>query len=110
MRHTFVCEGGYRLEVQQSKTTPGSVLLVILHSSGDRFGCITIPASTAALVAQAVEIEAVEAGGLTAGVSGVAGNGGEALKLSGRFAGLCDPGGGAALVGLPVRDLMTAGA
>ena len=58
MHHTFVVSGGIRVEIQTSKTEAGSVLLSILHSSGDRFGCATISASTAAVIAQALEIEA----------------------------------------------------
>lgn len=60
-RHTFVVSGGLRVEIQPAKTTSGAVLLSILHSSGDRFGCATIAASTAAVIAQALELEAVTA-------------------------------------------------
>ncbi len=63
MRHTFVVSGGIRVEIQPSKTEPGSVLLSILYESGDRFGCATIPASTAAVIAGALEMEAEAAEG-----------------------------------------------
>lgn len=60
-RHTFVVSGGLRVEIQPSKTESGAVLLSILHSSGDRIGCATIAASTAAVIAKALELEAVAA-------------------------------------------------
>jgi hypothetical protein len=57
-RHTFVVSGGSRIEIQPSKVDAGAVLISILHSSGDLIGCVTTDAPTAAVIAQALELEA----------------------------------------------------
>lgn len=122
--HQFATDGRKRLTVSQSKTEPGKVVLQLLDSAREVIAVYSMDAATAAVIGQAFDIEARAAesladsvrlaGGLAAGVSGVAGNGGEALKLSGRFAGLCDPGEvlresvqacGRGVISLPVVDV-----
>jgi len=63
MSHTFVIDGRKRLQISKSKTEPGKVLVQILDSARDVLASCSMDAPTAAIVAQAFEIEAVAAEG-----------------------------------------------
>lgn len=56
--HTFVCSGRRRLEIQPSKTDKSLVLIQILNEAREVLAACTVPASTAGVIAQALELEA----------------------------------------------------
>ena len=59
--HTFVIDGRKRLQISQSKTEPGKVLVQVLDSARDVLVSCSMDAETAAVVSQAFELEAVTA-------------------------------------------------
>ena len=59
--HTFVIDGRKRLQISQSKTEPGKVLVQVLDSARDVLVSCTMDAQAAAVVSQALELEAVAA-------------------------------------------------
>ena len=59
--HTFVIDGRKRLQISQSKTEPGKVLVQVLDAARDVLVSCTMDAETAGVVSQALELEAVAA-------------------------------------------------
>lgn len=59
--HTFVIDGRKRLQISQSKTKPGKVLVQVLDWARDVLVSCTMDAPTAAVIAQAFELEAAAA-------------------------------------------------
>lgn len=56
--HAFICSSGRRLNIRPSKTSPGLVEISILNADRDLVASCTMPASSAVVAAQALEIEA----------------------------------------------------
>ncbi len=59
--HTFVIDGRKRLQISQSKTEPGKVLVQVLDSARDVLASCTMDAATAGVVAQVFELEGAAA-------------------------------------------------
>lgn len=57
-RHTFICSAGRRIDVQPDKFTPGLIRIQILSANREILGSITIDPAGAAVLAQALQIEA----------------------------------------------------
>ena len=109
--HQFATDGRKRLTVSQSKTEPGKVVLQLLDSAREVIAVYSMDAATAAVIGQAFDIEARAAESLADSVRLA---GGLAAGVSGRFAGLCDPGEalrgsvqacGLGVISLPVVDV-----
>lgn len=57
-RHTVLCSAGRRLDVQPCKTSPGLVQVQILGADRQVIASCTIDANAAAVLSQALDIEA----------------------------------------------------
>lgn len=66
-KHTFICAAGRRLEITESKTTPGAVQITILSADRSHLAQITTDAPTAGVMAMAFDVVAKQVS-LTAGV------------------------------------------
>jgi hypothetical protein len=59
-RHTFVTLGGFRLSIQPSKIVAGGLTIDIESPSREFRGVVTFDASMAGVIAQALELEALQ--------------------------------------------------
>ena len=59
--HTFVIDGRERLQISQSKTEPGKVLVQVLDSARDVLVSCSMDAETAGVVGQVFDLEGVAA-------------------------------------------------